>query len=468
MSKINARILVCDDEPTARRGAIRALGKNYAYVECSNGAECLEAMTHQTFDIVLLDLRMPVMDGQTALEAIMKRPAPPPVVVLTADAGLATAIAAVKAGAENFIAKPYEIEALRHVVEKTLEQNRLQRDHRHLAEEVHRLRGPGLLLGDSSAIRRALDAIDRVAPASATVLIFGESGTGKELVARRIHELSGVAHGPFVTVNCSAIPDTLVESELFGHRKGAFTGADRDRAGKFQEADRGTLFLDEIGDMALDAQAKLLRVLEEGEVEPLGGGKPVRVDVRVVAATHRDLKQRVEDGTFREDLLFRLKVVDVAMPPLRERAGDIALLARHFLESFGNGKLELSREAEASLTTYHWPGNVRELRNAIERASIFCGDGIVRPEDLPREVSGVSPPGASALIWDPADDFQTAKQKIVERFERDILTAALEKHSGNISKAARALGLHRQNLQQKLRQLEISAEDFRTATVRNS
>ncbi|GMR23226.1 MAG: sigma-54 dependent transcriptional regulator [Acidobacteriota bacterium] len=462
MSKTNAHILVCDDEPTARRAAIRALGKNYVYVECSNGAECLEATTGQTFDLILLDLRMPVMDGQTALEEIRSRPSPPPVIVITADAGLATAIAAVKAGAENFIAKPYEIDALRYVVEKTVEQNRLKRDNRHLAEEVRRLRGPGPLLGDSSAIRRTLDAIDRVAPARATVLILGESGTGKELVARRIHELSGVAHGPFVTVNCSAIPDTLVESELFGHKKGAFTDADRDRAGKFQEADRGTLFLDEIGDMALDAQAKLLRVLEEGEVEPLGGGKPVRVDVRVVAATHRDLKERVEDGTFREDLLFRLKVVDVAMPPLRERAGDIALLARHFLESFGNGKLELSPEAEASLTAYRWPGNVRELRNAIERASIFCRDGVVRPEDLPQELGGVPAPEVSALTWDPTDDFQTAKQKIVERFERNILTAALEKHSGNISKAARSLGLHRQNLQQKLRQLEISAEDFRT------
>ena len=462
MSKINAHILVCDDEPSARRGAIRALGKDYAYVECANGVECLDALSHETFDIVLLDMRMPVMDGQTALEEIRSRPSPPPVVVITADFGLATAIAAVKAGAENFIAKPYEIDALRHVVQKTLEQNRLKRENRHLEEEVRRLRGPGPLIGASNAIRRVLDTIDRVAPATATVLILGESGTGKELVARRIHELSSAAGGPFVTVNCSAIPDTLVESELFGHKKGAFTGADRDRAGKFQEAHRGTLFLDEIGDMALDAQAKLLRVLQEGEVEPLGGGKTVRVDVRVVAATHRDLKQRVEDGTFREDLLFRLKVVDVPMPPLRERAGDIAILARHFLASFGNGKLELSPEAEALLTAYGWPGNVRELRNASERASIFCRDNVVRPEDLPQEVGGVSAPAASALTWDPTDNFQTAKQKIVERFERDILTTALEKHGGNISKAARALGLHRQNLQQKLRQLEISAETFRT------
>jgi transcriptional regulator with GAF, ATPase, and Fis domain len=267
-----------------------------------------------------------------------------------------------------------------------------------------------------------------------------------------------------VTVNCSAIPDTLVESELFGHKKGAFTGADHDRAGKFQEADRGTLFLDEIGDMAISAQAKLLRVLQEGEIEPLGGGKPLKVEVRVIAATHRDLRQRVDDGAFREDLFFRLKVVDVPVPPLRERPGDVGVLAGHFLASFGNGKLELSPEAEDLLGAYRWPGNVRELRNAIERASIFCRDGVVRPEDLPREIwgAGASTESAtSASTWDPTDDFQTAKQKLVERFERNILSAALEKHGGNISQAARELGLHRQNLQQKLRQLDISAETFR-------
>jgi len=463
MSERKSRILVCDDESSARRGAVRALGASrYELVECTNGLECLEVLERQPVDLILLDLRMPEMDGMTALTQIRKRPSPPPVVVLTADAGLKTAIEAVKAGAENFLAKPYEIEALRHVVETTLERGRLARENETLNEEVRRLRGPGSLVGQSEAIRSVLDAIDRVAPTKATVLILGESGTGKELVARRIHELSGVSGGPFVTVNCSAIPDTLVESELFGHKRGAFTGADRDRAGKFQSADRGTLFLDEIGDMALDAQAKLLRVLQEGEIEPLGGGRTVRVDVRVIAATHRDLKKRVAEGTFREDLLFRLKVVDVPVPPLRERTGDIPILARHFLKGFGSGRLELSPEAEATLTAYRWPGNVRELRNAVERASIFCRSGVVRPEDLPREVSGDGEPAGAAAAWDPTDDFQTAKQKLVERFERDILTNALKNHAGNISRAARALGLHRQNLQQKLRQLGITAESFRS------
>ena len=456
-------IIVCDDEPSARRGAVRALGASaHDFIECGNGKECLDALERQTVDLVLLDLRMPEMDGMTALAEIMEMPSPPPVVVITADSGLKTAIDAVKAGAHDFIAKPYEIDALRHVIEKTLEQHRLKRENSNLSTEVRRLRGPGPLVGQSEAIRRVLEAIDRVAPTTATVLILGESGTGKELVARRLHELSNVARGPFVTVNCSAIPDTLVESELFGHKRGAFTGADRDRAGKFPEADRGTLFLDEIGDMALSAQAKLLRVLQEGEVEPLGGSRPVRVNVRTIAATHRDLKKRVEEESFREDLLFRLKVVDIEIPPLRDRAGDIAILAGHFLKGFGAGRLELSPDASSALAAHPWRGNVRELKNAIERASIFCRGSVIRPEDLPQEVSGGggATKGATAS-WDPSDDFQTAKQKLIDRFERDILNRALEKHGGNISKAARALGLHRQNLQQKLKQLDISADSFR-------
>lgn len=452
-------IIVCDDEPSARRGAVRALGASaHDFIECGNGKECLEALKRQTVDLVLLDLRMPEMDGMTALTEIVDMPSPPPVVVITADSGLKTAIDAVKAGAQDFIAKPYEIDALRHVVDKTLDQHRLKRENLNLNAEVRRLRGPGPLIGQSEAIGRVLEAIDRVAPTTATVLILGESGTGKELVARRLHELSSVARWPFVTVNCSAIPDTLVESELFGHKRGAFTGADRDRAGKFQEADRGTLFLDEIGDMALSAQAKLLRVLQEGEVEPLGGGRAVRV----IAATHRDLKKRVEEESFREDLLFRLKVVDIEIPPLRDRAGDVAVLAQHFLKGFGGGRLELSPEASSALAAYSWRGNVRELKNALERASIFCRGSVVRPEDLPQEVTGTDrvTEGATAS-WDPNDDFQTAKQKVIDRFERDILTRALETHGGNISKAARDLGLHRQNLQQKLKQLDISAESFR-------
>jgi DNA-binding NtrC family response regulator len=412
------------------------------------------------------------MDGMTTLGHLVTLPAPPPVVVVTADATLRTAIEALQAGAADYLSKPYEIDELRFVVRRTLETARLRRENSWLAEEVRRLGGGARrLIGESPGMRAVLDAIDRVARASASVLIIGESGTGKELVARRIHELSDRARGPFVALNCAAIPDTLVESELFGHRRGAFTGADRDRPGKFRQADGGTLFLDEVGDMALAAQAKLLRVLQEGVVEPLGGGDPVAVDVRVLAATHRDLKAMVAEGRFRDDLLFRLRVVDLHLPPLRKRGEDVLLLARHFLAAHGD--LTLSREAENALLDYRWPGNVRELANAVERAAIFCRGGVVQLEDLPADVRGIEigktgeialpreSAGTSLLSWDPGDDFQTAKEKVIDRFEKAMLTAALREHRGNLSRAARQLGLHRQNLQQKLHKLGLSAESFR-------
>ncbi|HKI02599.1 MAG TPA: sigma-54 dependent transcriptional regulator [Thermoanaerobaculia bacterium] len=468
------RILVCDDEPVARRGAVRALGAEaYDFLECSGGGECLETLSRPRHgvDLILLDLRMPGMDGMTTLAHLTALPAvsaasaasaPPPVVVITADSSLRTAIDAVKAGAADFLSKPYEIDELRFVVAKTLETARLQAENRRLAEEVRRLAGSRRLSGESPAMRAVLDALERVGPASAGVLIRGESGTGKELVARRIHELSDRVRGAFVAVNCAAIPDTLVESELFGHRRGAFTGADRDRPGKFRQADGGTLFLDEVGDMALAAQAKLLRVLQEGIVEPLGGGEPVGVDVRVLAATHRDLKALAAEGRFREDLLFRLRVVEIELPPLRERGGDVLLLARQFLAASARAGLSLAPETERALLAYSWPGNVRELGNAIERATIFCHDGIVKPEDLPREVAGgEGRPAAGFLAWDPEDDFATAKKKVVDGFEREIIAAALREHGGNVSQAARRLGLHRQNLQQKLHELGISAEAYR-------
>ncbi|HEY0513575.1 MAG TPA: sigma-54 dependent transcriptional regulator [Thermoanaerobaculia bacterium] len=462
------RILVCDDEPVARRGAARALGNEaYEFLECIDGKECLAALgrPRHGIDLILLDLRMPGMDGMTTLAHLTALPSPPPVVVVTADSTLRTAIDAVKAGAADYLSKPYEIDELRFVVAKTLETARLQAENRRLAEEVRRLAGSRRLLGESPAMRAVMDALDRVGPASAGVLIRGESGTGKELVARRVHDLSERARGPFVAVNCAAIPDTLVESELFGHRRGAFTGADRDRPGKFRQADGGTLFLDEVGDMSPAAQAKLLRVLQEGIVEPLGGGDPVPVDVRVLAATHRDLKALAAEGRFREDLLFRLRVVEIELPPLRDRHGDVLLLARHFLAASSRAGLRFAPDAERALLAYAWPGNVRELANAVERATIFCRGDVVAPEDLPQEVrSAAAVEGGNAgdlLAWSPEDDLQTAKRKLIDRFERAIVTEALREHGGNISQAARRLGLHRQSLQQKLHELGIAAEGFR-------
>jgi DNA-binding NtrC family response regulator len=386
MRRPTSRIVVCDDEPAARRGVVRALGGGYDYAECASGSECLEALAAAPADLVLLDLRMPGMDGRATLERILELPQPPPVVMVTADSSLRTAVDAVRAGAADFLAKPYEIEELRWVVERTLDGERLRRENRELRAAVTRLGGAARLTGESPAMARLREEITRVAPTNASVLIRGETGTGKELVAGRLHEASAVAHGPFVALNCAAVPESLLESELFGHRKGAFTGADRDRAGRFREAHGGTLFLDEVGDMAAAAQAKLLRVLQDGVVEPLGGGKPLRVEVRVLAATHRDLEALVAAGAFRDDLYYRLRVVELTLPPLRDRGEDVLLLARAFLAAAGPGVLELSPAAARALAAYSWPGNVRELKNAMERAAIFAAGGIVRPEDLPAEI----------------------------------------------------------------------------------
>ncbi len=462
-----ARLVVCDDEPAARRGIVRALGRRYHYLEAASGVECLDLLETALVDLVLLDLRMPGLDGRATLERILKREHPPPVVVVTADSSLRTAIDAVKAGAADFLAKPYEIDELRLIVERTLAGVYLEHENRLLRAEVRRLGGSGRLLGESAAMRRLFAEIETVAPTCASVLIRGRTGTGKELVARRIHSLSRVARGPFVALNCAAVPESLLESELFGHRKGAFTGADRDRAGRFREAHRGTLFLDEVGDMPLAAQAKLLRVLEERVVEPLGGGKPVQVDVRLLAATHHDLVALAREQRFRDDLYYRLRVVELEVPPLARRGTDVVLLARHFLALAGSRGRELTPEAESALCAYPWPGNVRELRNAMERAALSCR-GAIRPEHLPAEPREGRPPlaspGVDAAPGDIAPrqtDFQTAKTDAVERFERRFLSDALRRHRGNVSRAARESGMHRQNLQKKLRRLGIDPGQFR-------
>ena len=344
-SESSARILICDDEAVARRGARRALSTcGYDFIECDGGQACLDALAKEHVDLVLLDLRMPGLDGFATLEAIGKMQEPPPVVVITADASIQSAIEAVKKGAQNYLSKPYDIEELRLVVSKTLDTARLRNENTQLRTELKRVLGSSSLLGQSTAMREVSEVIARVAPTTASVLITGETGTGKELAARAIHDLSDVSAGPFVTMNCAAIPENLVESELFGHSKGAFTGAHRDRMGRFQEANRGTLFLDEVGDMPRAAQAKLLRVLQDGVVEPVGGGRSLQVKVRVLAATHHDLKQRVAEDAFREDLLYRLRVVELPMPALRERDNDILLLATQFLQQTGRRGLDITPE----------------------------------------------------------------------------------------------------------------------------
>ena len=455
------RILVCDDEAAARRGIARALGRTrYVFVDAEDGHEALDRMEHMAFDLVLLDLRMPRLDGRATLAEILDRPAPPPVIIITADAELRTAVDLVRAGAADFVAKPYEIEELRWVVERTLDADARRRREDLLTDRVERLSGGGELIGESPAMLDLFVALAKVGPAEASVVIRGETGTGKEMVARRLHQLSPRADGPFVAINCAAVPESLLESELFGHRKGAFTGADRDRAGRFREAHGGTLFLDEIGDLPLAAQAKLLRVLQERVVEPLGGGPSVDVDVRVLAATHRDLESRARTGQFREDLYYRLRVVDLELPPLRKRGDDVLRLARAFLVAAGARPAELTPEAASALRRHAWPGNVRELKNAIERATIFA-DGAITLDDLPAEIrrpSGepVATSSSQRERWPEGTAFQDAKQRVVDTFERDFLGDLLARHGGNISAAARDAGMHRQNLQKKLKQLDLA------------
>ncbi|MEM8964331.1 MAG: sigma-54 dependent transcriptional regulator [Acidobacteriota bacterium] len=480
------RLLVVDDEAAARRGMMRALGRNrFTYVEAESGIEALDRLAALAIDLVLLDLRMPGLDGRGTLEQILELPTSPPVIIVTADAELRTAIDLVRVGAADFVAKPYEIEELRWIVDRALDGADLRQRVARLDAEVRQLAGGGELIGESPPMRRLFEALAKVGPTQASVLIRGDTGTGKELVAKRLHALSPVANGPFVALNCAAVPETLLESELFGHRKGAFTGADRDRAGRFRDAHGGTLFLDEIGDMPSAAQAKLLRVLQERVVEPLGGGPAIDVEVRVIAATHQDLGKLCADGRFREDLYYRLRVVELDVPPLRLRGDDTLLLARAFLgHALGGKDIVIEPTTEAALRAYGWPGNVRELKNAMERAAIFA-EGTITIDDLPSEIrdaadrpsptlhpsstrlsspSSSSPSSSSPSSSSPSSSstpttgiaYRDAKAAAIDHFERTFFGELLARHQGNISRAAREADMHRQSLQKKLRQLDMS------------
>ncbi len=460
-----ARILIADDEPAARVGLRRALGKAYGVIEAADGREALRLIDAERPDLVILDLNMPVMTGFQVLEALQERDAAPRVIVLTAYGSERIAIEAMKKGACDYLAKPYEVDELRLVVARELQTHRLVEENERLRRAIETPDGFGELIGRSEPMRAVYDVIERVSDLDVTVLIQGESGTGKDVVARELHARSGRRDAPFVAVNCAALPDTLIESELFGHRKGAFTGATSDRKGKFETADTGTLFLDEIGDMSASVQAKLLRVLETKTVEPLGNPEPVAVDVRVISASHQDLVEATRTGDFREDLYYRLKVVDVTLPPLRARRDDVPLLAAAFLERFAakhdRPRLELSPEALARLTDHAWPGNVRELRNVIEKAFVLATGDRIEPRDLPPEVADAPPAprrGVEEVVGLP---FQAAKKEVLRAFETEFIERKLRDHDGNISRTAGALGMARQSLQQKLKELGINVNRFR-------
>jgi two-component system response regulator AtoC/two-component system nitrogen regulation response regulator NtrX len=464
----NVKILLVDDEESARYGMRRALaGFADSILEAANGKDALELAEKEKPDLIIMDIAMPEMDGLEALETLHAhmQQCTPLVIMVTAHGSEKIAVDAMKKGAYDYLAKPYDVDELRMVARKALERISLERENQRLAEELKKREGYGEIIGTHETMKQVFDRIDKVCQTDVAVLIEGESGTGKELVANEIHRRSNRRRGPFVVMNCAALPENLIESELFGHEKGAFTGAATQRKGKFEIADGGTLFLDEIGDMSFNTQAKVLRVLQEQKFERLGGEKTIEVDVRIISATNKDLATATKEGAFREDLYYRLRVVTISLPPLRKREGDLVVLAKHFIEEFNNSHNKniqsIDSGAMRMLHAYSWPGNVRELRNALESAVVLASDAALKKEDLPPEIQSRSPLlGVNDSRIDHNLPFREWKKHMVESAEREYFLGHLEKNGSNISKTARALKMHRQSLQQKLRELGINVREM--------
>ncbi len=448
---LGARILLADDDPNFQK--VMEYNLSQAGAELSivgNGEEAWRRLGEAEFDLLLSDVRMPGLDGLELLSRARATRPSLPVILITAHGDIEMAVEAMQRGASDFITKPFDRHSLLEKVERALRPSRLARENEALREQLADRFSFEKIIGSSEPMRRLFDVMTRVAFRDTTVLIRGESGTGKELVARALHQASPRREGRFVAVNCAAIPPALLESELFGHLRGSFTGADSDREGRFQAASGGTLFLDEIGDMPLELQAKLLRSLQERQVEPVGSSKPVPIDVRILAATHQDLEQLVESGSFRRDLYFRLNVVPLTVPPLRERLEDIPLLARHFLRRLGEPEVKLEPSALECLRRYSWPGNVRELENMVERALALRID----PERL-TDADFILPEPCSAPL-SANGSLQLPEGGIVlDQLERDLIRAALHKAQGNQTRAAALLGISRQKLIYRMQKHEV-------------
>ena len=447
-------VLVVDDEAGVRASLAGILGdEGYAVEAVDTGEAALAALEARRYDLVLLDVWLPGQDGLEVLRRIRERDAELPVIVISGHGTIETAVKAVRLGAQDFVEKPLALEKTLLAVRNALRQRRLETELRELRQ---RLDERYAMVGESAAIRRLRAEIAQAAPSNGRVLIFGENGTGKELVARAIHAQSQRSSAPFVEVNCAAIPEELIESELFGHTKGAFTGALAARKGKFELADGGTLFLDEIADMSLKTQAKVLRALQEQRIEPVGGAGSVDVDVRVIAATNKDLEAEIRAGRFREDLYFRLNVIPFQVPPLRERREDIALLTRHFMQllsaEHGRRPREVSGEALAVLARLQWPGNVRELRNILERLVIMTPGEVIELRHLPASLATSLPDLTAGDEPEPATvapDGTLAAAR--EEFERRYIRSRYLECGGNMSRTAEALGVERSNLYRKMK-----------------
>ncbi len=452
-------ILIVDDEPAARYGLRRALEAKYRMAEADSAESARAALPREKPDLVLLDVILAGEDGLSFLRWMREQGSDVPVLMVSALDTAKTAVEALRLGAADYLVKGFELEELRQRVANLLKLSDLEQENAALRSRLAAEGQFGPMIGRSAEMRRAFELADRVAPADSTVLILGESGTGKDLLAQEIHRRSPRAGQAFVAVNCAALPENLIESELFGYEKGAFTGAAQQKKGKFELASGGTLFLDEIGDMNAVTQAKVLRALESRTIERLGGTQSIPVDVRVISATHRDLPTEIRAGRFRDDLFYRLRVVSIELPPLRAHKEDIPLLADAFQQLHGarlGRTSRLTRDALAALERYDWPGNVRELKNAIERCLVLCRGAEITAEDLPGEIlrgEGLTAKremkGTDAGLGET--DFREAKRK----FEIAYLTRQLVERRWNVSRTAAAIGLHRQSLQEKLRELGI-------------
>jgi two-component system, NtrC family, nitrogen regulation response regulator NtrX len=446
-----AKILIIDDEQSIRSTLAQVLSdEGHKPTLCDSGEEGIAQLAREEFDVVFLDLWLPGIDGMTVLDRI-KAAGGPPVIVISGHGNVDSAVRATRLGAFDFLEKPLSLERILLTVNHALSERKLREQVRDLKS---RYSLDELLIGESEAMKKLEEQIRSAAPSASRVLISGENGSGKEVVARTLHRLSSRADAPLIEVNCAAIPEELIESELFGHRKGAFTGAIDDRKGKFELADGGTLFLDEIGDMSLKTQAKVLRVLQEQTFQKVGGQQTITVDVRVIAATNKELEKEIDKGAFRNDLFFRLNVIPIEVPPLRARGNDVVLLAEHFLRRFaaesGTPRKKLSAGAATKLRAYHWPGNVRELRNVIERLAILLKNDTIEPEDV--QLGTRVPPA-------PADiAANLTLREARDEFEKQYILTRLRELAGNVSRTADALGVERSNLYRKLHAYGIRVE----------
>lgn len=456
-------VLIADDETAARHGMSKALGQvDCSILEAEDGEAAIKAIHAHHPDLVFLDINMPVKDGLAVLRELGTDIGRTEIIVVTADDAVSQAVSCMQLGATDYITKPYEIEQIRAAARRNLKRIELEMRVESLQSQIDQKSALGALVGISRPMRELFGQIEKAGKAPLDILIRGETGTGKELIARELHQASDRSDKPFVAVNTAAIQETLAESELFGHIKGAFTGADADRAGVFEQAQGGTVFLDEVGDMPLALQAKLLRVLQERTVQRVGANRETKVDVRVVSATHQDLNETIRDKQFRQDLFYRIRGVELHVPPLRERREDILLLTNFFLDRLetntGESVPRPDSDAIDTLLRHHWPGNVRELEHVITAAAAMATTRTLSADDL--NLNGQVKESHSDLDFSSWQGLPLteAKADLVERFERHAIQQALQQSDGNISAAARTLGVHRQNLQQKMKQLNLKTD----------